>query len=94
MLVGGQASEGLKPFREVVGHQEGVDVRFELGVRTVMVALNRRLPERSVYPLNLTIGPRMVWLRQPLLELFASQSMSNIGSASVPSARDDSLADR
>ena len=55
MLVGGQVSEGLKPFREVVGHQESVDVRFELGVRAVMVALNCRLLERSVHPLNLTV---------------------------------------
>jgi hypothetical protein len=45
-----------------------VDVRFELDVRAVMVALNGRLLERSVHPLNLTIGPRMVWLRQPVLD--------------------------
>ena len=62
MLVGGRASEGLKPFCEVVDHQEGVDVRFELGVRAVMVALNGCLLQRSVHPLNLTIGPRMVWV--------------------------------
>ena len=67
MLIGGQASEGLKPFREVVGHQEGVEVRFELCVRTIVVALNGGLLECSVHPLNLTIGPRMVWLGQPVL---------------------------
>jgi len=32
-----------------------VDVRLELGVRAVMVALNCRLLERSVHPLNLTV---------------------------------------
>jgi uncharacterized protein (DUF1330 family) len=32
-----------------------VDVRFELGVRAVMVALNCRFHERSVHPLNLTV---------------------------------------
>jgi hypothetical protein len=49
VLIGGQASEGFKPFREVVGHQEGVEVRFELCVRAVMVALNGGLLERSVH---------------------------------------------
>jgi hypothetical protein len=33
-----------------------------------MVALNGGLLERSVHPLNLTIGPRMVWLGQPVLD--------------------------
>jgi hypothetical protein len=33
-----------------------------------MVALNGGLLERSVHPLNLTIGPRMAWLGQPMLD--------------------------
>ena len=45
VLVRHEASEGIEPLREVVGHEEGVDVRFELGVRALMVTLNRRLLE-------------------------------------------------
>jgi len=88
VLVGGQASEGLKPFREVVGHQEGVDVRFELDVRAVMVALNGRLLERSVHPLNLTIGPRMVWLRQPVLDAVrVTDALLIIGCIIIPETK-------
>ena len=43
-------------------------MRFELGVRAVVVALNGRLLERSVHPFNLAVGPRMIWLRQPMLD--------------------------
>ena len=32
MLIRRDAFEGLEPLGEVVGHEEGVDVRFELGV--------------------------------------------------------------
>jgi hypothetical protein len=48
--------------------QKAQDVRFELGVRAVMVALNGRLPEGSVHPLDFTIGPGMVWLSQSVLD--------------------------
>jgi hypothetical protein len=58
----GQASEGLKPFGEVKGHQEGLDVRFELAMSAVMVPLNGSLLEGSVHPFNLAVGPRMTWL--------------------------------
>ena len=68
MLVGRETSEGLKPLGEVVGHEEGMDVRFELSVRAVMVALDGRLLEGSVHPLDLTIGPRMVGFGQPMLD--------------------------
>jgi hypothetical protein len=34
-------------YGEVIGHEEGVDVRFELGVRAVMVALNGRKAVRK-----------------------------------------------
>ena len=33
-----------------------------------MVTLNGRLLEGSVHPLDLTIGPGMVWLGQPVLD--------------------------
>lgn len=45
-----------------------MQARFELGVRAVMVALNSRLLERLVHPLDLTISPRMVGLGQPVFD--------------------------
>ena len=44
-----------------------MDVRFKLGVRAVIVALNGCLLERSVHPFNLAVSPRMIGLRQPML---------------------------
>ena len=52
MPVRGQASEGRERFGEVVGHQEDVDMRFELGVSAVMVAPNGRLNKRLVHETN------------------------------------------
>jgi hypothetical protein len=63
-----QASEGLKPFGEVIGHQEGSDVRFELAMSAVMVALNSNLLEGSVHPFNLAVGLRMTWFGQSALD--------------------------
>jgi hypothetical protein len=62
VLVRREAPEGLESLGEVEGHEEGVDVRFELGVGAVVVTLNGRLLEGSVHPFDLTIGPGMVWL--------------------------------
>jgi hypothetical protein len=56
------ASEGLKPLGEVIGHREGLDVRFELAMSAIMVALNCSLLDGSVHPFNLAVGPRMTWL--------------------------------
>ena len=41
------ASEGLKPLGEVIGHREGLDVRFELAMSAVMVALNGSRAKRE-----------------------------------------------
>ncbi len=43
VLVRREAFEGLEPLGEVVGHEEGVDVRFELGVGAVMVTYGRAI---------------------------------------------------
>jgi hypothetical protein len=64
-------SEGPKPLGEVIGHREGLDVRFELAMSAIMVALNRSLLDGSVHPFNLAVGPRMTWLSLRSI-LFAS----------------------
>jgi hypothetical protein len=77
VLIRREAPEGLEPLGEV-GHEEGVDVRFESSVRALMVTLNRRLLEGSVHPLNLTISPGMVWLGQPVRDTVGLTRTSNI----------------
>src|SRR6516164_2244687 len=46
-----------------------MDVRLELGVLAIMVALNGGFLEGSVHPLDLAVGPGMVGLGQPVLDV-------------------------
>ena len=55
MLVSCETFEGLKPLGKIVGHEEGVEVRFELSVTCVVVALNGRLLQGSAHPLDLAL---------------------------------------
>jgi hypothetical protein len=63
-----EAAQGLEPTRVVVGIDEERQVRPELVVAVVVVALDGRVLDRAVHPLDLTIGPRMVHLGQAMLD--------------------------
>ena len=65
VFVGCEAAQGLEAFGEVVGHEKGMEMLFELAVRLVMVALHRRFFERSVHPLDLTVRPGVIGLGEP-----------------------------
>ena len=43
-------------------------MRAQLIMAVVMVSFHCRLLDRSVHPLDLAIGPRMVWLGQPVFD--------------------------
>jgi len=58
-LIGCEALEGFEPFGEVVGHEEGLQVFFELVVGLVEEALDSSFFESPVHTLNLPIGPGM-----------------------------------
>lgn len=53
----------------VVGIHEELEVVSELIVAVVVVALDRRVLDRAVHPLDLAIGPGMVHLGQPVLDV-------------------------
>jgi hypothetical protein len=53
----------------VVGIHEELQVNSQLLVAVVVVALDRRILDRAVHPLDLTVGPRMVYLGQPVLNI-------------------------
>ncbi len=53
----------------VVGIHEELQVHPELFMGVVVVALDRRVLDRAVHPLDLTVGPRMVHLCQPVLDV-------------------------
>lgn len=71
VFVGCEAFEGLEAPGEVVGGDEVVEMAAELVVAVVVVALDGRVLDRAVHPFDLTVGPRMVRLGQPMLDAMA-----------------------
>lgn len=57
-LVGREATEGLQSASEIVGGDEISATRFELAMIVVVEALDGRLLDRTVHPLDLPIGSR------------------------------------
>ena len=67
-FVGCEACESLESFGEVVGVEEGREVGPELLVGAVVITPDGRFLERPVHPLDLTVGPGMVGLREAVLD--------------------------
>ena len=64
-----EAAQGLEPAGMVVGIQEELQMRSELLVAVVVVALDGGVLEGSVHALDLTIGPRVNGLGQAVLDV-------------------------
>ena len=60
VFVGREPFEGLESWGEVVGFEEVGQVRFELFVGVVKVALDRGILDGSIHALDLSVGPGMV----------------------------------
>jgi hypothetical protein len=58
-LIRGQASQGFELFGEIVSHQEGLQVFFELLMRLVVEALHGSIFDGSVHAFYLLVGPRV-----------------------------------
>src|SRR6187200_1180212 len=71
-LVGCETLEGFEPATKVVGGNEVVEVAPELRMAAVVVALNGGLFDGPVHPLDLTVGPRVIGLGQPMLDAIAA----------------------
>jgi hypothetical protein len=61
-FVAGKATKSLQPFGEVVGGNEVAEVRPQLVMVVVMVALNGCFQDGAVHAFHLTVGPGMVGL--------------------------------
>src|SRR5687767_4936974 len=71
-LVRCEALEGFEPAPKVVGGNEVVEVSPELIMSAVVVAPNGGFLDGSVHPLDLTVGPRVIGLGQPMLDAIAA----------------------
>jgi hypothetical protein len=68
-LVWCEALQGLQTSTEVVGGNEVGEVLSELVVAVVVVAFDRRILDRPVHSLDLTVGPGMPRLCQPMFHV-------------------------
>ena len=68
-LVGREALEGLEPAAEVVSRDEVGEMPAELVMALVVEALDGRLLDGPVHPLDLTVGPRMLGLGRAVLNV-------------------------
>ena len=75
----------LEVFGEVVGRNEGQDMRFQALEVFVMEDLHGRIFDRPVHSLGLSFGPRMVGLGQTMLDADASEHMRTEKSSARPS---------
>ena len=70
-FVGREALEGLESSGEVIGCDEVGQVRFELLVGFVEEALHRGFLDGAVHAFDLSVGPGMVRLGEPVLDSVA-----------------------
>ena len=68
-FVWGEASEGLEASGEVVGVDEVTQVGSQLLVGIVEVAFDGCVLDRAVHSLDLPIGPRVLGLCQPMVDV-------------------------
>ncbi len=67
-LWGVEAAQGLGASPVIVGIDEVAEVRCQLSVAVVVVALDRRFLDRAVHAFDLAVGPGMPDLGQPVLD--------------------------
>lgn len=67
-LVGREPFQGLEAAAEVVCGDEALEMGAELIVVVVVEAFDRRVLDRSVHALDLTVGPRMPGLCEPMFD--------------------------
>jgi hypothetical protein len=67
-LVGGEPAQRLEAAGVIVGIQEELQMGAQLVVAGVVIAAHGRVLEGAVHPLDLTVGPGVVGLGQPVLD--------------------------
>ena len=68
-LVGCSPSQSFQVFGEIVGGDEGQDMGLQAFQVVIMVGLHRGVLDRAIHPLGLTVGPWVVGLDQPVLDV-------------------------
>ena len=70
---------------KVVGRHESKDVGFQDFQVRVMERFDGRLLDGSVHPLGLTVGPRMLWLGELMLDaVLIADTVEDLGTEIAP----------
>lgn len=75
-----QAGQGFEAPGEVVGGQEGIEMRPQLGVGPIVMSFDGGLIQRPVDPFDLAVGSRMVRLNGPVLDtVLLAEQIGHVG---------------
>ena len=69
VFIGRETIQGLQPTGEVVGVDEVAEVTAQLVVDLVIEALDRRLLDGPVRPLDFAVGPGMLGLGETMIDV-------------------------
>ena len=79
VLVGRQPSKHLESFGKVISREKLREMLFELLVRLIVVALDRRLLDGAIHPLDLSVSPRMIDFRQTMFNsVFVTDAVKQV----------------
>src|SRR3546814_1479439 len=81
VFVGGEAFESLEPLGKVVGGEEVCEVRPQPVVAVVVVAANGGLFDRAVHAFDLTVGPGVVRLGEPMVDARLDRKSTRLNSS-------------
>jgi len=71
--------QGFKSLGEVVGHDEAFQVLAKLVMAFIVIALDRRVLNRSVHPLDLAVCPGMIDFGQPVFDfVFIADTLEDV----------------
>src|SRR5918999_847494 len=68
ILIGGKPFECFESLREVIGHQKGMQMLFQMVMSLVVIFFHSGVFKRAVHAFHLTIGPGMVSFGEAMLD--------------------------
>jgi hypothetical protein len=68
VFIRGKAFERFESFREVIGHQEGLQMLFQVVMGLVVIRFHGGVSRRVVHAFDLAIGPGMVGFGESMVD--------------------------
>ena len=79
VFVGREPLQGFKSLSEIVGHDEALQALAKLVMAFIVIALDRRVLDRSVHPLDLAVCPGVIDFGQPVFDfVFIADTLEDV----------------